>query len=278
MTQRRQRPAAAAAVLQQPDRRRARRGSSDAFLAPSTKAASVTDAGPARLLLDRAARLLVVPRPHRAAGGGAGRLPRRSRGGCWTWAAPTGRAWPGCGATTSGSPSTSTRGGSPRARASARRRWRCPSPTDVRRGRGLRRGRALRPRGPGARRAGPGAGARRPAAAVRAGLPVGVVGPRRPGRPPPPLHAAAADRGRRGRPGCGVDGATYGFAGVFPMFAAERLAAPAAAARAAATRLPQVSPTLERVLRGCRAAETRLLPAPRPAVRLVGLPGAAEKP
>ena len=116
--QRRQRPAAAAAVLQQPHRRRAATGSSTRSCVGAGGGGVVTDARqPAGLVVDRAARLLVVPRPDRPARGRAGRLPRPAARGCSTSAAPTGRAWRGCAATTSGSRSTSTPAGCAPARA-----------------------------------------------------------------------------------------------------------------------------------------------------------------
>jgi SAM-dependent methyltransferase len=55
-----------------------------------------------------------------------------------------------------------------------------------------------------------------------------------------------------------VDRATYGFAGVFPMFAAERLLRRARGGRADEG-LPQVSPVLDRVLTGLSRAESRVL-------------------
>ena len=55
-----------------------------------------------------------------------------------------------------------------------------------------------------------------------------------------------------------VDRATYGFAGVFPMFAAERLLRRVRGG-SADEGLPQVSPTLDRVLTGLSRAESRVL-------------------
>ncbi|HEY0645477.1 MAG TPA: class I SAM-dependent methyltransferase, partial [Nocardioides sp.] len=53
--------------------------------------------------------------------------------------------------------------------------------------------------------------------------------------------------------------ATYAFAGVFPLFAAERLRRRLRPAPADDSRLPQVSPTVDRVLMGACHAEARLL-------------------
>jgi hypothetical protein len=52
---------------------------------------------------------------------------------------------------------------------------------------------------------------------------------------------------------------TYGFAGVFPMFAAERVARRLRGRSAEPQGLPQVSPTMDRVLTGLSATEARLL-------------------
>ena len=66
---------------------------------------------------------------------------------------------------------------------------------------------------------------------------------------------------------------TYGFAGVFPMFAAERVPAAARLRRPApGDGLPQVSPTLDRVLIGSFAGREPAAAAARPAVRLIDLP------
>jgi SAM-dependent methyltransferase len=62
------------------------------------------------------------------------------------------------------------------------------------------------------------------------------------------------------RAGFTVDRATYGFAGVFPMFAAERLLRRARRAGGDADAgLPQVSPALDRLLTGLSRAESRVL-------------------
>lgn len=53
--------------------------------------------------------------------------------------------------------------------------------------------------------------------------------------------------------------ATYAFAGVFPLFAAERLRRRLRPAPDGDARLPQVSPTLDRALMGTCRAEARLL-------------------
>ena len=58
------------------------------------------------------------------------------------------------------------------------------------------------------------------------------------------------------RTGLRVERATYAFAAVFPIFAAERLLR----RRPQAQRLPTVSPVADRVLRGLCAAEARVLP------------------
>jgi SAM-dependent methyltransferase len=52
---------------------------------------------------------------------------------------------------------------------------------------------------------------------------------------------------------------TYGFAGVFPMFAAERVARRLRGRSAEPQGLPQVSPAMDRVLTGLSATEARLL-------------------
>ena len=52
---------------------------------------------------------------------------------------------------------------------------------------------------------------------------------------------------------------TYGFAGVFPMFAAERVARRLRGRSAEPQGLPQVSPVMDRVLTGLSATEARLL-------------------
>jgi hypothetical protein len=53
---------------------------------------------------------------------------------------------------------------------------------------------------------------------------------------------------------------TYGFAGVFPMFAAERVARRMRQAPSdARNRLPKVPPALERLLNGVSHAEARVL-------------------
>ena len=53
--------------------------------------------------------------------------------------------------------------------------------------------------------------------------------------------------------------ATYAFGGVFPLFAAERLGRRLRPARTSDSRLPQVSPAMDRALRGVCRAEARLL-------------------
>lgn len=53
---------------------------------------------------------------------------------------------------------------------------------------------------------------------------------------------------------------TYAFAGVFPFFAAERVARRLRRRSGAAQGLPQVTPVLDRVLTGLSSAEARLLP------------------
>ena len=101
---------------------------------------------------------------------------------------------------------------------------------------------------------------RRSAARVGAGLPVGLVGPRRPRRPLPPLHAAAAGRGRRGRR---TDRAPLDVrvCGVFPFFAAERVTRRVRVAPGGTPAgLPRVPSTLDRVLTGLSSAEAG--PAP----------------
>ena len=57
-----------------------------------------------------------------------------------------------------------------------------------------------------------------------------------------------------------VDRCTYGFAGVFPMFAAERGARRLRRTSPSSDSLPQVSPLQDRVLMGLSRAEARLLP------------------
>ena len=59
--------------------------------------------------------------------------------------------------------------------------------------------------------------------------------------------------------GLTVRRSTYAFAGVFPFFAAERVARRLRRRSAAPDGLPQVSPTLDRVLTGLSSAEARLL-------------------
>ena len=165
-------------------------------------------------------------------------------------------------------------------RASAGRRWRCRSRDGtfdvVAR---LRRGRALRGRRAGGVRAGPGAAARRADAAVGPGVPVGVVRPRRPGRPPPPLHPAAARRGWSRAPGWTSRGRRTPSAAVFPLFVAERLRPPARGARpahAATPGLPAVPPGAGQGADGLSAAGRADAAPPRPAVRLLGLPGGGQ--
>ena len=152
-----------------------------------------------------------------------------------------------------------------RARASAARRWRCRSRDgSLRRGRRLRRGRALRRTtrcalselrrvlAPGGRMLLSGAG-----------LPVGVVGPRRPGRAPPPLHPGAAAGARSRRAGLEVLRATYAFAAVFPLFVAERLARRRRERRGAAPPRDRAAAGLAGrstgLLTGVSRAEARLL-------------------
>ena len=53
--------------------------------------------------------------------------------------------------------------------------------------------------------------------------------------------------------------ATYAFAGVFPLFAAERLGRRVRPARPGEARLPQVSPGVDRALTGVCRAEARVL-------------------
>lgn len=53
--------------------------------------------------------------------------------------------------------------------------------------------------------------------------------------------------------------ATYAFAGVFPLFAAERLGRRVRPARSGEARLPQVSPVVDRALTGVCRAEARVL-------------------
>lgn len=57
-----------------------------------------------------------------------------------------------------------------------------------------------------------------------------------------------------------VSRATYAFAGVFPMFAAERVSRRLRRSSPGDATLPQVSPAVERVLLGLCAAEARVLP------------------
>ena len=57
-----------------------------------------------------------------------------------------------------------------------------------------------------------------------------------------------------------VDRCTYGFAGVFPMFAAERAARRLRRPSPSSDSLPQVSPLQDRVLMGLSRAEARVLP------------------
>ncbi|MGZ4454929.1 MAG: class I SAM-dependent methyltransferase [Nocardioides sp.] len=61
------------------------------------------------------------------------------------------------------------------------------------------------------------------------------------------------------RAGLRVERATYGFAGVFPMFAAERLVRRLRPAGDGPQSLPQVSPAADRVLTGLSRAEARVL-------------------
>jgi hypothetical protein len=65
---------------------------------------------------------------------------------------------------------------------------------------------------------------------------------------------------RRAVEGAGftVDRITYGFAGVFPMFAAERLLRRVRGG-SAGEGLPQVSPAMDRLLTGLSRAESRVL-------------------
>jgi SAM-dependent methyltransferase len=56
-----------------------------------------------------------------------------------------------------------------------------------------------------------------------------------------------------------VDRCTYGFAGVFPFFAAERLARRLRRRTSAEDGLPQVSGTVDQVLTGISRAESRVL-------------------
>ena len=108
-------------------------------------------------------------------------------------------------------------------------------------------------------RARPRAAAGRPAAAVGARLPVGLERPRRPGRPPPALHPAAAARRGPRAPGSTYDGAATGSPGCSPPFAAERLARRVRRGSTADDSLPQPSAAVERVLLGVSRAEARWL-------------------
>ena len=99
------------------------------------------------------------------------------------------------------------------------------------------------------------------------------IGPRRPGRPPPALHADPRWSGWWRAAGWSVVRATYAFSGVFPLFVAERLKRRVAPPPPGDTRLPQVSdacrPGADGPVRRRRAGAA----APRPALRLVGAPG-----
>ncbi len=262
---RHQRPAAAAAVLQRPRRRRRRRARGRDVPRLGDRHRRRSERGrsshTAWLLLAAPARLLVVPRPRRAAAHGPGPVPRRVRPRSSTWAAPTARASAGCRAATAGSRSTCSPAGSRPVRASAgppsalpfadrastwsppstwsstasARRWRWPSSTRV-----------LRPG--------------RPDAAVGAGLPVGLVRPRRPGRPPPPLHQASARRRSPSARGSWSTGRRTRSAAVFPFFVAERLLrrikGPAGDGDG---RLTSVPDPVQRLLLRLSAAEQRVL-------------------
>ena len=199
-----QRPPAAAAVLQRPDGADEPSGwsrpSSPRWPPRRRHGLTWPPSHPAGSSSLRPARLLVVPRPRRAAA-------TRSLGpylGQPATMLDVGSAdGPSVGWMQGGHrrgharpvpPRAHSRRGRLRVRDGAAVRGR-----DVRRGRRLRRGRALRARDAGDRRAGPRAAARRPDAAVGSGLPVGLVRPRRAGGPPPPLHPAPSGRPRRAR-------------------------------------------------------------------------------
>ena len=187
----------------------------------------------AGVVVGRGARLLVVRRPGAAAGGRAGALPRPARAACSTWAAPTDPALPGCAAPTTMSRSTSTCAGWSLATGRVRARRGCPSATG-------------------------------PSTSWRPSTSSSTVSPR--STPWPTWHACCAPGGRLlvsvpayqwawsqhdvraghhrrytrprivaaiERAGLRVERATYAFAAVFPLFAAERVlrrAAPGAAA------------------------------------------------
>ena len=195
----------------------------------------------------------------------------RPRPGCSTWAARTGRACRGCAATTT-SPSTSTRAGLRPGEGVCASALSLPfrdgsfdlaSAFDV--------VEHCEPESVAAGRARPGARSRRSAAAVGAGLPVGVVRPRRAGRSPPALHPAAA--GLRGG-GCGVRRTS----GQLRL----RRGVPAVRGRAAgpsgqeAGRHPRAAGAVRRGGAGAAralAGRGAVAAGPRRALRLIGVPG-----
>ena len=119
------------------------------------------------------------------------------------------------------------------------------------------------------------AAAGRSAAAVGPRLPVGLDRPRRPGRPPPALHPAAAGRRGRARPASTYDGAATGSPGCSRR-------SPPSGSRAGSgvpadvTRCRSRPPT--RRAGAARAVPGRgaLVAAARPAVRVIDLPGRRE--
>ena len=191
----------------------------------------MTAAGPARgLVVDRAARLLVVPRPDGAAGGRAGRPRSASRARLLDVGSADG---PSVGWMRGDHQQVSRRPrparAAPRPGRAAPPRWRCPF-GDAHASTWWRPSTSSSTASPRPRRSPSWPGCWRPGGRLLLSVPAyqwAWSRPRRPGRPPPALHAAAAGRGGRGRRVRGRR-CTYAFAGVFPVFAAERLAAPAA--------------------------------------------------
>ena len=227
-----------------------------------------------------AARLLVVPRPHRPAAGRPGRLPRRARAGCSTSAAPTGRAssW------MQRRPRAVRHrprpaGADARARASAPPRWRCRSPT--RPSTWSAPSTSSSTASPRPRRSPSWPGCSRPAAGCSPRCrPTSGRGPTTTSAPATTAatrgrRIVAAPRGRRAdgapldlraSPGCSRSSPPSGS----PAGCAGRAATPPAGC-------PQVSPAARPgAAPACRRAEARAAAQARPAVRLVGLPGRRE--